>query len=41
MPAALIESGFIKNKRDRKYLTENPDVVAEGISKGILNYFRN
>ncbi len=38
MPAALVESGFITNARDRKYLTEHEDSIAEGIANGILDY---
>ncbi len=38
MPAILIEPGFIINERDRKYLTEHPEVVAEGIAEGITEY---
>ncbi|MBU0466141.1 MAG: N-acetylmuramoyl-L-alanine amidase [Nanoarchaeota archaeon] len=38
MPAVLVESGFLTNERDRKYLTQNPEIVAEGIDKGIIKY---
>lgn len=38
MPSILVESGFIANPRDIKYLTENADVVAEGIYNGIIEY---
>jgi N-acetylmuramoyl-L-alanine amidase len=37
--AAIIETGFLN--LDRKILTENPDLVAQGIVDGILCYIRN
>lgn len=39
MPAVLTEPGFLTNPRDRKYLIENPDVIAESIAEGIRGYF--
>lgn len=39
MPAVLVESGFLSNKRDREYLTKNPEEIAKGIANGILEYF--
>ncbi|PIN90221.1 hypothetical protein COU60_01925 [Candidatus Pacearchaeota archaeon CG10_big_fil_rev_8_21_14_0_10_34_76] len=38
MPAILVEMGFITNERDRRYMVENSDVIAEGIAEGIDNY---
>ena len=37
--AAIIEIGFMN--LDRKFLTKNPDLVAAGVTKGILCYVRN
>jgi N-acetylmuramoyl-L-alanine amidase len=37
--AAIIETGFLN--LDRKILTDQPDVIADGITKGILCYIRN
>jgi N-acetylmuramoyl-L-alanine amidase len=37
--AAIIETGFLY--LDRKILTENPDVIAQGIVDGINCYVRN
>jgi N-acetylmuramoyl-L-alanine amidase len=38
-PAAIIEVGFMN--LDRKILTEQPDLLARGITSGILCYVRN
>lgn len=38
-PAAIIETGFLN--LDRQILTERTDVVAQGITSGILCYLRN
>jgi N-acetylmuramoyl-L-alanine amidase len=38
-PAAIIEIGFMN--LDRKILTEQPDLLAQGITAGILCYVRN
>lgn len=38
-PAAIIETGFLN--LDRRILTEKPDLIAKGISDGILCYIRN
>jgi len=38
-PAAIIETGFMN--LDHQILTEKPDLVAEGITSGILCYIRN
>ena len=37
--AAIIETGFLN--LDRKILTEHTDLVAQGVSAGILCYVRN
>lgn len=37
--AAIIETGFLN--LDRRILTEQPDLVAQGISNGILCYIKN
>lgn len=38
-PAAIIETGFLN--LDRKLLTENPGLVADGVVAGILCFLRN
>jgi N-acetylmuramoyl-L-alanine amidase len=38
-PAVIIETGFMN--LDRQILTQKPDLIAEGITKGILCYIRN
>ena len=38
-PAAIIETGFLN--LDRQFLTEKPDVVAQGIVNGVLCFIRN
>lgn len=38
-PAAIIETGFLR--LDREYLTAHPDLVAKGISDGILCFIKN
>jgi len=38
MPAIVIEAGFLSNKRDRDYLTNHLDIVAQEISKELLEY---
>ena len=37
--AAIIETGFMN--LDRQILTQQPDLIAEGIARGILCYIRN
>jgi N-acetylmuramoyl-L-alanine amidase len=39
MPAALLEMGFISNPTDAALLGEHPDLFAQGIYNGILDYF--
>ena len=38
-PAAIIETGFMN--LDRTFLTEHTDLVAKGVSDGILCFVRN
>ena len=38
MPATLIELGFITNPRDASLMQNSPDLFAEGIYRGILEY---
>jgi len=38
-PAAIIETGFLN--LDRQILTENPDLVAQGIVNGLICFIRN
>lgn len=38
-PAAIIETGFMN--LDREILTQNPNVIADGIASGILCFVRN
>ena len=38
-PAAIIETGFLN--LDRQFLTQKPELAAEGITAGILCYMRN
>ncbi|MBQ1503528.1 MAG: N-acetylmuramoyl-L-alanine amidase [Clostridia bacterium] len=39
MPATLIELGFITNKEDADLMAERPDLFAEGVSNGVLEYY--
>jgi hypothetical protein len=36
--AAIIETGFLTNTKDRNLLVNNPQIPARGIADGILNY---
>jgi len=38
VPAAIIETGFLTNWRDRLFLTQQTDLVAAGIANGILQF---
>jgi N-acetylmuramoyl-L-alanine amidase len=38
-PAAIIETGFLN--LDRQFLTQNPDIAAQGITNGILCFLNN
>jgi N-acetylmuramoyl-L-alanine amidase len=38
-PASIIEAGFLN--LDRQFLTQNPDIAAQGIADGILCFIRN
>ena len=39
MPATLVELGFISNPEEAALMSEQPDLFAEGIYRGILQYF--
>ena len=39
MPSLLIELGFITNQGDARLMLEQPELFAQGIYDGILNYF--
>ncbi len=39
MPAVLVELGFISNPEEARYMAENPELFAEGLYRGILQYF--
>ena len=39
MPAALLEMGFISNSSDATLLSQSPELFAQGIYNGILDYF--
>lgn len=39
MPSILLELGFITNPRDAELMSTRPELFAEGIYQGILNYF--
>ena len=41
MPVVLLEMGFISNSSDSQLLSESPDLFAEGIYNGIVNYFES
>ena len=38
-PAVLVEMGFISNAGDAELLSTSPDLFAQGLYNGILNYF--
>ena len=38
MPAVLVELGFITNPRDASLMLNSPELFAEGINRGILEY---
>lgn len=38
MPAVLVELGFITNRRDADLMVDSPDLFADAIYRGILNY---
>lgn len=39
MPSVLVELGFITNPNDASLMSEQPQLFADGIYRGILNYF--
>jgi len=38
MPATLVELGFITNAEDARLMAQRPQLFAEGVANGILNY---
>lgn len=40
-PAVILETGFITNATDRRFLTEEPEVAAAGIARGVLDYLNS
>ena len=38
MPAVLVELGFITNPSDASLMNTRPDLFAEGIYRGIVDY---
>ncbi len=39
--SAIVETGFLTNAQDRLFLTQNPELSAQGIADGILFFLRN
>lgn len=39
MPAVLVELGFITNARDAALMANEPQLFADGITRGVLDYF--
>ena len=39
MPAVLVEMGFITNRYDAELMAYSPELFAEGIYRGILEYY--
>lgn len=39
MPSILVELGFITNPNDARLMSQQPELFANGIYQGILNYF--
>lgn len=39
-PAAIIETGYLSNPRDRAIILTNPDMAAEGIANAILEFLK-
>jgi N-acetylmuramoyl-L-alanine amidase len=39
MPAVLVEMGYISNEYDANLLNTRPELFAEGLYNGIINYF--
>ena len=36
----LVETGFISNEKDLRFLLEHPDKVAKAITEGVINYYK-
>ena len=39
-PAAIIETGYLPNPRDRAVILTNPHMAAQGIAQGILKFLK-
>ena len=39
MPAVLVEMGFISNPEDAELMANSPELFAEGIYRGLLDYY--
>jgi N-acetylmuramoyl-L-alanine amidase len=41
VPAALVEVGYLSNRRDRAYLTNSQDqeLIATALAEGLVQYF--
>lgn len=39
-PGAIVETGFLSNYSDRSLLVNNPEIPAEGISNGVINFLK-
>lgn len=37
-PAALLETGFLTNENDRRFLMTQPAVAAQGVAEGVVNF---
>jgi N-acetylmuramoyl-L-alanine amidase len=39
--SVILETGFLSNAADRKIISDNPDVAAQGIAEGIVSYLKS
>jgi hypothetical protein len=39
-PSTILETGFLTNAGDRKIIVNNPEMSAEGLAEGIINYLK-